>query len=134
MALEKKTNWNKDKRAKVKSLLESKGAKKLMSSDEEGNDGFISHPYSWESDTWRQIKDSLDAKYIEICPPRSRRLLQKRTRGQWRSRRSPTWVKNFPGSWSDSKNLICFEVLKFGRSFNFLGGLGGVICRFIFPI
>lgn len=47
MALEKKTNWNKDKRAKVKSLLESKGAKKLMSSDEEGNDGFISHPYSW---------------------------------------------------------------------------------------
>lgn len=54
--------------------------------------------------------------------------------GQWRSRRSPTWVKNFPGSWSDSKNLICFEVLKFGRSFNFFGGLGGVICRFIFPI
>lgn len=51
MALEKKTNWNKDKRAKVKSVLELKGAKKLMSSDEEGNDGFISHPYSWESDT-----------------------------------------------------------------------------------
>lgn len=130
MALEKKTNWNKDKRAKVKSLLESKGAKKLMSSDEEGNDGFISHPYSWESDTWRQIKDSLDAKYIEICPPRSRRLLQKRTRGSVKEQEKP----NFPGSWSDSKNLICFEVLKFGRSFNFLGVLGGVICRFIFPI
>lgn len=89
MALEKKTNWNKDKRAKVKSLLESKGAKKLMSSDEEGNDGFISHPYSLESDTWRQIKDSLDAKYIEICPPRSRRLLQKRTRGSVKEQEKP---------------------------------------------
>lgn len=100
MALEKKTNWN--KRAKVKSLLESKGAKKLMSSDEEGNDGFISHPYSWESDTWRQIKDSLDAKYIdakyiEICPPRSRRLLQKRTRGSVKEQEKPNLGEEF--SW-----------------------------------
>lgn len=97
MALEKKTNRNKDKRAKVKSLLESKGAKKLMSSDEEGNDGFISHPYSLESDTWRQIKDSLDAKYIEICPPRSRRLLQKRTRGSVKEQEKPNLGEEF--SW-----------------------------------
>lgn len=125
MALEKKTNWNKDKRAKVKSLLESKGAKKLMSSDEEGNDGFISHPYSLESDTWRQIKDSLDAKYIEICPPRSRRLLQKRTRGSVKEQEKPNLGEEFSWVMKWLKNLICFEVLKFGRSFNFWGGLGG---------
>lgn len=27
-----------------------------ISSDEEGVDGFLSHSYSWESDTWKHVK------------------------------------------------------------------------------
>lgn len=53
MVFEKKINWNKDKRVKVKSFLELKGVKKFMLSDEEGNDGFIFYFYFWESDIWR---------------------------------------------------------------------------------
>ena len=60
--------------------LDHKQSYKYMSSDEEGADGFISHPYSWESETWN-VKDSLDKKYLETCPAMSRRLVQKRTKG-----------------------------------------------------
>lgn len=69
MALEKKTNWNKDKRAKVKSLLESKGAKKLMSSDEEGNDGFISHPYSWRVTLGDRLKTAWMRNTLKFVLP-----------------------------------------------------------------
>ena len=60
-----------------------------MSSDEEVDDGFLSHPYSWESEEWRRIKDSLDKKFLETCPPRSKRLLAKRTRGSVREQEPP---------------------------------------------
>ena len=61
-----------------------------MSSDEEGDDGFVSHPYSWESEEWKKIKASLDKKYIETCPTRSRRLLTKRTVGATKQAEAPT--------------------------------------------
>lgn len=54
-----------------------------MSSDEEADEGFLMHPYAWESDAFKNIKDSLDSldkTYLDICPARSKRLLQKRTR------------------------------------------------------
>lgn len=66
-----------------------------MSSDEEGADGFISHPYSWESDTWKNVKDSLDKKYLETCPPRSRRLVQKRTKGSAKEQPTPEFEEEF---------------------------------------
>lgn len=68
-----------------------------MSSDEEGVDGFLSHPYSRESDTWKHVKESLDAKYLETCPPRSRRLLQKRTTGTTKEQPTPDLDEEF--SW-----------------------------------
>lgn len=68
-----------------------------MSSDEEGADGFISHPYSWESDTWKNVKDSLDKKYLGTCPPRSRRLVQKRTKGSAKEQPTPEFEEEF--SW-----------------------------------
>lgn len=64
-AAEKK-NWTTEKKNMVLGVLKSKDSHKLMSSDEEADEGFISHPYSWESDAWRNIKQSLDKKYQEI--------------------------------------------------------------------
>uniref|UniRef100_A0A8W8P1C5 Uncharacterized protein n=1 Tax=Magallana gigas TaxID=29159 RepID=A0A8W8P1C5_MAGGI len=95
-AAEKK-NWGMEKKKMVTQLLKSKSAHNLMSSDEEADEGFISHPYSWESDTWRTVKESLDKKYLEVCPSRSRRLLQKRTRGSIKEQQRPDIEEEF--SW-----------------------------------
>uniref|UniRef100_K1QSJ9 Uncharacterized protein n=1 Tax=Magallana gigas TaxID=29159 RepID=K1QSJ9_MAGGI len=96
-ATDKKKNWTEEKRASVRKFLNTKQAYKYMSSDEEGVDGFLSHPYSWESDTWKHVKESLDAKYLETCPPRSRRLLQKRTTGTTKEQPTPDLDEEF--SW-----------------------------------
>lgn len=96
-ATDKKKNWTEEKRASVRKFLNTKHAYKYMSSDEEGADGFLSHPYSWESDTWKHVKESLDAKYLETCPPRSRRLLQKRTTGTTKEQPTPDLDEEF--SW-----------------------------------
>lgn len=96
-ATDKKKNWTEEKRASVRKILNTKQAYKYMSSDEEGVDGFLSHPYSWESDTWKHVKESLDAKYLETCPPRSRRLLQKRTTGTTKEQPTPDLDEEF--SW-----------------------------------
>lgn len=66
-----------------------------MSSDEEADEWFISHPCSWESDAWRTIKDSLDKKFLEICPSRSKRLLQKRTGGSLKEQEKPDIEEQF---------------------------------------
>lgn len=95
-AAEKK-NWGMEKKKMVTQLLKSKSAHNLMSSDEEADEGFISHAYSWESDTWRTVKESLDKKYLEVCPSRSRRLLQKRTRGSIKEQQRPDIEEEF--SW-----------------------------------
>ncbi|XP_078325329.1 uncharacterized protein LOC111103079 [Crassostrea virginica] len=89
MSIEKKSGWSKEKKAKVSNFLKLQEAHKYMSSDEEVDDGFLSHPYSWESEEWRRIKDSLDKKFLETCPPRSKRLLAKRTRGSVREQEPP---------------------------------------------
>ena len=60
MAVGKKTTWPADKTKKVTTFLKDKMAYKYMSSDEEGDDGFVSHPFSWESEEWKKIKASLD--------------------------------------------------------------------------
>ncbi|KAL3855329.1 hypothetical protein ACJMK2_014545 [Sinanodonta woodiana] len=76
--------WTKKKRgvwkkkAKVRKVLD----KVYMSSDEEGADGgLVSHPPSWESDTFQKVKEILDSKYLDICSTRSKRILLKRSRG-----------------------------------------------------
>lgn len=94
-ALDKKTKWSKDKKELVRGLLSSKSAHKYMSSDEEGDDGFISHPFSWESESFRSVKDSLDKKFLETCPVRSKRLLSKRTRGSLKDEEPPTLPEQF---------------------------------------
>ncbi|XP_052695529.1 uncharacterized protein LOC128173895, partial [Crassostrea angulata] len=94
-ALDKKTNWSKDKKELVRGLLSSKSAHKYMSSDKEGDDGFISHPFSWESESFRSVKDSLDKKFLETCPVRSKRLLSKRTRGSLKDEEPPTLPEQF---------------------------------------
>ncbi|XP_061190000.1 uncharacterized protein LOC133197827 [Saccostrea echinata] len=100
VALEKKTGWSQEKKVKVKSFLQLPNAYKYMSSDEEGDDGFVSHSYSWESEELQKIKDSLDKKYLDTCPPRSKRLLSKRSRGSIRQQDPPKlasghdWVLN----------------------------------------
>ncbi|XP_062618160.1 putative autophagy-related protein 11 [Saccostrea cucullata] len=95
LSTEKKTNWPQEKREAVSKLLKSKMSHKLMSSDEEGDDGFITHPYSWESETWRNIKSSLDKTYLKNCPPRSARLLQKRTKGSIKEQDKPDVDEEF---------------------------------------
>lgn len=94
-ALDKKTKWSKDKKELVRGLLSSKSAHKYMSSDEEGDDGFISHPFSWESESFRSVKDSLDKMFLETCPVRSKRLLSKRTRGSLKEEEPPTLPEQF---------------------------------------
>lgn len=39
----------------------------FRSSDEECDDGFITHPPSWQSDTFARLKTKLDTVYLEIC-------------------------------------------------------------------
>uniref|UniRef100_K1QCS3 Uncharacterized protein n=1 Tax=Magallana gigas TaxID=29159 RepID=K1QCS3_MAGGI len=51
-----KTNWTEKKRISVRTFLNTKQAYTYISSDEEGVDGFLSHSYSWESDTWKHVK------------------------------------------------------------------------------
>jgi hypothetical protein len=63
--IEKKSGWSKEKKTKVHQFLQLPEAHKYMSSDEEVDNGFLSHPYSWESEEWRKIKDSLDKKFLE---------------------------------------------------------------------
>ncbi|XP_062616613.1 uncharacterized protein LOC134278320 [Saccostrea cucullata] len=100
LAIEKKTGWSQEKKVKVKSFLQLPNAYKFMSSDEEGDDGFVSHSYSWESEELKKIKESLDKKYLDTCPPRSKRLLSKRSRGSIRQQDPPKlasdhdWVLN----------------------------------------
>lgn len=40
----------------VRTFLNTKQAYTYISSDEEGVDGFLSHSYSWEGDTWKHVK------------------------------------------------------------------------------
>lgn len=81
VAVEKKTGWSEEKKNKVRTFFQLPNAHKYMSSDEEGDDGFVSHPYSWESEELQKVKGSLDKKYLETCPPRSKRLLSKKVAG-----------------------------------------------------
>uniref|UniRef100_K1PKL0 Uncharacterized protein n=1 Tax=Magallana gigas TaxID=29159 RepID=K1PKL0_MAGGI len=91
VTIEKKYGWSKEKKTKVHQFLQFPEAHKYMSSDEEVDNGFLSHPYSWESKEWRIITDSLDKKFLETCPPRSKQLLAKRTRGFCQKPRATQW-------------------------------------------
>uniref|UniRef100_A0A8W8MPL1 Uncharacterized protein n=1 Tax=Magallana gigas TaxID=29159 RepID=A0A8W8MPL1_MAGGI len=68
---------NEETRAQIKKILKFD----FMSSDEECDDGFITHPPSWQNDTFARLKTKLDTVYLEICSKKSKRLLQKRTVG-----------------------------------------------------
>lgn len=70
---------NEETRAQIKKILKVD----FMSSDEECEDGFITHPPSWQSDTctFARLKTKLDTVYLEICSKKRKRLLQKITVG-----------------------------------------------------
>lgn len=68
---------NEETRAQIKKIIKVD----FMSSDEECDDGFITHPPSWQNDTFARLKTKLDTVYLEICSKKSKRLLQKRTVG-----------------------------------------------------
>ena len=89
MAALAQKNLPQEKKDRVKKLLKNKEYLKYVSSDEELEDSFVSHPFSWESDELSKIKSSLDKKYLETCPSRSRRHLVTRTRGE-------PWEETFP--------------------------------------
>ena len=82
-------NLPQEKKDRVKKLLKNKEYLKYVSRDEELEDSFVSHPFSWESDELSKIKSSLYKKYLETCPSRSRRLLVTRTRGEPREETCP---------------------------------------------
>lgn len=65
-------------------LFFSKLVYKYMSSDEEGDDGFIFYFFFWESESFWSVKDSLDKKFLEICLVRSKRLFFKRICGSFK--------------------------------------------------
>ena len=65
------------KKTKIRAALENK----YMSSDEECQDGFITHQPSWQSEKFKTYKRKLDSKFMDTCSVKSRRLLTKRTIG-----------------------------------------------------
>ncbi|XP_013392242.1 uncharacterized protein LOC106160245 [Lingula anatina] len=65
------------RRAQIRSAIEIK----YTSSDEECDDGFITHPPSWQSDKFAQVKRALDRCFVDNCSHKSRRLLQNRKIG-----------------------------------------------------
>ncbi|XP_063444096.1 uncharacterized protein LOC134724780 [Mytilus trossulus] len=66
-----------DKKAKITEALKPT----YMSSDEEGQEGFITHQPSWQSSKFKEYKAKLDGAYLDICSTKSRRLLQSRVIG-----------------------------------------------------
>jgi hypothetical protein len=65
------------KKTKIRAALENK----YMSSDEECQNGFITHQPSWQSEKFKTYKRKLDSKFMDTCSVKSRRLLTKRTIG-----------------------------------------------------
>ncbi|CAC5360947.1 unnamed protein product [Mytilus coruscus] len=69
-----------------------------MSSDEEGQEGFITHQPSWQSPKFKEYKAKLDGAYLDICSTKSRRLLQSRVIGDMNNKETPdvgdnlTWI------------------------------------------
>lgn len=68
----------KNKKMVKQQLIKSKSAHNLESIDEKTDERSKSPHYSWKSDIWRTVKESLVNKYLEILPFRSRRFLQKK--------------------------------------------------------
>ena len=64
-------------RAQIKKTLKID----FMWKDDECDDGFITHPPSWQNDTFAKLKSKLDTVYLDIRSKKSRRLMQKRTIG-----------------------------------------------------
>lgn len=67
---------NEETRAQNKKILKVDFMSSV--SDEESEDGFITHPPSKQSDTFARLKTKLDTVYLEICSKKSIRLLQKK--------------------------------------------------------
>lgn len=76
-----------------------------MSSDKERAVGILSHPYYWQIDTWKHVKERLDAKYLETCPPRSDSA-EKNNRNNLRTAHTrPIW-----GVFVDLQIVLCLNV------------------------
>lgn len=87
-----------------------------MSSDEECEDGFITHPPSWQSDTctFARLKTKLDTVYLEICSKKRKRLLQKITVGSANVKALPNYPEEC--SWM-IKNCKYISIMKYCREF-----------------
>jgi len=79
-----------DAKAKIRSAL----VPTLMSSDEECDDGFITHQPSWQSDKFKTYKQKLDSKYLTACSNKSRTMLQGRVIGATREKEVPELKEN----------------------------------------
>ncbi|XP_052086562.1 uncharacterized protein LOC127723886 [Mytilus californianus] len=73
------------KKAKITEALKPM----YMSSDEEGQEGFITHQPSWQSPKFKEYKAKLDGAYLDICSTKSRRLLQTRVIGDMNNKETP---------------------------------------------
>ena len=82
------------KKTKIRAALENK----YMSSDEECQDGFITHQPSWQSEKFKTYKRKLDSKFMDTCSVKSRRLLTKRTIGCDATKEAPN-LQNETLSW-----------------------------------
>ncbi|XP_062600608.1 uncharacterized protein LOC134262250 [Saccostrea cucullata] len=83
----KNKGWQTEqRRAQIMKILKVE----YTSSDEECEEGFVTHPPSWQSDTFAKVKSTLDKVYLETCSVKSKRLLQKRRIGGSHVKEPPT--------------------------------------------
>ncbi|VDI01120.1 Hypothetical predicted protein [Mytilus galloprovincialis] len=60
-----------------------------MSSDEECQEGFITHQPSWQSSKFKEYKAKLNGTYLDRCSTKSRRPLQSRVVGDMNNKETP---------------------------------------------
>ena len=88
-------NLSAPKKAKISAVMKPS----LMSSDEETEEGFITHQPTWQSEKFKDYKMKLDNTYKKFCSKASLRLLQKRTVGEQS-------VKDIPDLPEESKWIL----------------------------
>ena len=79
------TNLSEGKKTAINNVL----TPALMSTDEECDDGFISHQPSWQSDKFKNYKEKLDNKFKDICSKKSKKMLKTRIIGEERNVEAP---------------------------------------------
>ena len=110
-----KKNWNKRNIRQSRGHTLRKYRKKIpkaeyMSTDEECDNGFISHSPYWQRDTFARIKKNLDSTYLEISSTKSKRLLQKRSVGSISDKEVPKYTEDCFWLADEFMSLLVFYV------------------------